>query len=317
MRNLTIGVHVVAPDAPGLVDGIVVAERAGLDVAWLTVGRLAPDPFPVFAAAAARTERIQFGTSIVPTFPRHPLSLAQSALAVDEIAPGRLRLGVGPSHQPMVESVWGIPFERPQAHLREYLTILKAVLQEGRVAFQGEILRADGEIDSPREVPVMAAALRPRAFRLCGELADGAISWMCPWPYIRDVAAPALAAGAAQAGRAKPPMVVHAPIVVSEDAVTVRTAARQQLGRYLRLPYYARMFQDAGFPEAAGPELSETLAEALVITGSEEQVAERIATLPDYGADELLAMPLPVGADPQAGIERTLALLGELARADS
>ena len=126
MKNLGVGVHVAGTNVPRLIDGIVAAERAGIQCVWMTCGGTAPDPLAVFAAAAARTTRILLGTSIIPTFPRHPLALVQGALVVDALAPGRLRLGVGPSHKPSIEGTWGIPFERPQEHLREYLTILVA-----------------------------------------------------------------------------------------------------------------------------------------------------------------------------------------------
>lgn len=316
MKNLKIGVHVVAPDAPGLIDGIGTADEFGLDVAWLTVGGLAPDPFAVFTAAAARAQRIDFGTSIVPTFPRHPLAMAQGAMTVDQIAPGRLRLGVGPSHKPSIEGIWGIPFERPLAHLREYLTVLKAILNDGKVSHAGDILRAEAQITAPTQVRVMASALRPRAFRLCGEVAEGAISWMCPLPYIRDVAAPALAEGAKAAGRAKPAMIVHVPVVVTDDREAVLAAAGRQFGRYQTLPYYRQMMLDAGLSDASGSEFTPAMADALIISGSEEQVAERIRALPSHGADELLAAIVTLKDDPAPAAQRTLALLGRLAKSD-
>ncbi|MCL6644367.1 MAG: LLM class flavin-dependent oxidoreductase [Dehalococcoidia bacterium] len=234
VHGVTVGVHIVARTAPELVDGIVAAEQAGVECAWLTVGGLAPDPFAVFGAAAMRTSRIKFGTSIVPTFPRHPLAMAQGAAAVDALAPGRLRLGVGPSHKPVIEGTWGIPFERPLEHLREYLTILKAILGTGSAAFEGKRLIARGSIGGPTGVTVMASALRANGFRLCGELADGAISWVCPLPYLRDVAVPAIRQGAEKAGRTPPPLIAHIPVVVSEDAEAVREGARRQIGIYPR-----------------------------------------------------------------------------------
>jgi alkanesulfonate monooxygenase SsuD/methylene tetrahydromethanopterin reductase-like flavin-dependent oxidoreductase (luciferase family) len=128
-----------------------------------------------------------WGTSIIPTFPRHPLALVQGAQVVDALAPGRLRLGVGPSHKPSIEGTWGIPFARPQEHLPEYLTILRAALNGGKVDFDGRRLRAHAQLPGPTRVTVMASALRPRGVRTCGELADGAISWVCPLPYLRGV----------------------------------------------------------------------------------------------------------------------------------
>ena len=319
MQNLPIGVHIAPPTAAARVEGIVAAEAEGLDVAWVTVGPMAPDPFAVLGAAAARTERIALGTSIVPTFPRHPLVTAQGALAIDQLAPGRLRLGVGPSHGPTVEAYYGIPFMRPLAQLREYLVILRAVLSEGAVSFQGELLEAHvpgGSAHPALGVQILAAALRPRAFRLCGELTDGAISWMCPLPYIRDTAVPALAEGAQAVGRERPPLVVHVPVVVSEDRAAVRKAAGERYGTYQRLPFYRQMMLDAGMKDAAGDVFTGAMADALIISGSEEVVAARIRALRDFGASELLADICPVGDASSRTFDRTLQFLGELARAE-
>lgn len=338
MKNLTIGLHIQVPgvapgiepavagsgDAHRLRDGmgradtllatIENAERAGIDVAWMTVGGVAPDPFAIFGAAAQRTDRIEFGTAIVPTFPRHPMVAAQGAMTVDQLAPGRMRLGVGPSHKPAMEETWGIPFERPLSHLREYLSVLNALLKTGEVSFQGELIQAHAQISGPTQVRVMASALRPRAYRLCGELTDGAIAWMSPRSYLRDVAVPALREGAEAAGRPTPPLISHTPVVVSEDRDAVRAAAHRQIGFYPRLPYYARMLRDAGFPEAMDGIFSDALADELVISGNEDEVTARIAALPESGIDEMLAAVLMLGDDPQPAYDRTVALLGRLAQ---
>lgn len=312
MKGMKVGVHIGGASAAAQVDGIVKAENAGIDVAWLTNGGVAPDALAVLAAAATKTSRILFGTSIVPTFPRHPLVMAQGAVAVDSLAPGRLRLGVGPSHKPTIEGTFGIPFERPLQHLREYLEILKALLQKGEVNFDGKRLTAHARLAGPTQVSVMASALRTNGFRLCGELAEGAISWVCPLPYLRDVAVPAINEGAAKAGRPAPPLIAHVPVAVSEDADAVREASRRQVGFYPRVPFYSQMFQDAGFPEAAEGQMSDRMIDALVIHGSAAAVKERLRQLPSFGAGELLAMPiLPAGDD--GALARTLQTLGELA----
>jgi F420-dependent oxidoreductase-like protein len=312
MNGLKVGVHIGAATAQKTVDGIVAAEEAGVECAWLTVGGLQSDPFAVFGAAAGRTSKILFGTSIVPTFPRHPLAMAQGALAVDSLAPGRLRLGVGPSHKPSIEGMWGIPFERPLEHLREYLTILKSLLGTGAVNFEGKRFSARGQIAGPTQVTVMASALRTNGFRLCGELADGAISWNCPLPYLRDVAVPALKEGAAKAGREVPPLIAHVPVVVSEDIESVRAGAQRQISFYAKVPFYSQMFQDAGFPEAANGEFTDRMIDALVVHGSADAVKERLRALPEFGANELLAMPIVPPGDGES-LQRTLKALGELA----
>ncbi len=316
VQNLTIGAHILARDAGGLIDGVVAADRAGLNTAWLTSGGPAPDPLAVFAAAAGATEQIGFGTSIIPTFPRHPLAVVQGAVVVDQLAPGRLKLGVGPSHKPAVESTYRFEFVRPLQHLREYLTILNAIFKEGAVAFHGERLHCEAQLQAPAQVRVLASALRPNAYRLCGELADGAISWVSPLPHLQRVAVPALEEGARAAGREeRPALVAHVPVVVSEDADAVWEAAQAQLGFYPRLPFYSSMWQDAGFPEAAECAFSRAMADALVIQGSEEAVAARIRGLPAFGVNEMLAGVLSLKGDRDAA-DRTLELLGALAQDD-
>jgi F420-dependent oxidoreductase-like protein len=311
--NLVVGVHVAAPTAAATVEGIVAAEEAGIDCAWLTSGGVRPDPFAVFAAAAGRTSHIRFGTSIVPILPRHPLAMAQGAIAVDSLAPGRLRLGIGPSHRPGMVDDFGLPFERPLEYLREYVHVLRELFATGKVSHEGPRITARGQAAGPAAVEVLASALRPNAFRLCGEITDGAISWVCPLPYLRDVALPALREGAAAAGRDAPPLIAHVPVAVSEDKEAVRAAASRQLSIYPRLPFYSRMFQDAGFPEAAEGQMSERMVDALVVHGSAEPVKERLRELPSFGAAELLAMPIVPPGD-SATLPRTLAALGELAQ---
>lgn len=316
MRDFKIGVHLGVADASTMLSRIEQADGAGLDMAWSTVGGIAPDPLVVFTHAALRTDRIGLGTSIVPTYPRHPIALAQAAMALEQLSPGRLRLGIGPSHDSIVEGIYGIPFDRPQAHLREYIAILRAVLETGEVDFEGELLRARGQISAPTPVPILAGALRPRAFRLCGELTDGAISWMCPLPYIRDTALPALAEGAEGAGRPRPPLVAHMPVVVWDDRDTVRAGAAEGFGLYQGWHYYQRMMIEAGLEDARGDVFTDAMVDALIISGNEDEVEARIRGMPDFGASELLADICPVGADSARASDRTIGLLGAVAQTD-
>lgn len=315
MQNLKIGLHIAARDGKGALEQIVAAEQAGVDVAWMTCGGVAPDPIAVFAAAALRTERVELGTCIIPTFPRHPMALAQAAMVVDSLAPGRLRLGVGPSHEPAIRGTWGLDFTRPLEHLREYVTILNACFKDGKVDFVGKRLEAHAEFPGTASIRVMVSALRHNAFALAGALTDGGISWVTPPEHIRDVAVPALAEGAARVGRSEPPpAIVHVPLVVSTDAEAVYQQAKAQLGFYQRLPFYRAMWLEAGYPDAAGTEFTRAMCDALVVSGDAQQVAERIRALPAFGAREIIAMPLLLQSD-RAARERTIALLGELARA--
>jgi F420-dependent oxidoreductase-like protein len=270
---------------------IVDAERRGLRQTWSTLGGTAPDALTLYAAAAVQTTSIGLGTAIVPTYPRHPTALASQALVVAGLAPGRLRLGVGPSHRPTMEGSFGLAMGQPLHHLREYVTVLRGLLWDGAVDFEGTYFRVHASLHAgtpPPRVPIPVSALRAGAFRLAGEIADGAISWMCPVPYLASRARPALAAGAEAAGRPRPPLIGHVPVALHTDRGRVRAAARQQLSHYGRLPFYARMFADAGFPVAADGTMSDALFDELVVAGSPERIRARLEESHAAGVDELL-----------------------------
>ena len=159
----------------------------------------------------------------------------------------------------------------------------------------------------PARVELLASALRPRSFALCGELADGAISWMCPLQYLVDEALPAMAEGATTAGRQTPPLVVHVPIAVNTDREFVRDLARQQLGRYASVPFYRAMFERAGFPmgDPAAPDAyPDALLDDLVVSGTAEEVTAGLRRYLDAGAAEVLAAPLLERDDRDGSIAR-------------
>ena len=289
------------------------AEELGVDAVWMTTGGARLDSITVFAAAATSTQRIKFGTSIVPTFPRHPLVVAQQVQVVAQLAPGRFRLGLGPSHRPTMRAM-GIQMPNPLGHLREYLRIVKSLLQEGKVDFDGEHYQAHESIAEPVDVPVMASALQRGSFELCGAEADGAISWVCPLAYLRDTALPAMKKGADEAVRPVPPLIAHAPVCVHDNADEMRAAFREQFAMYPKLPFYRRMLISAGYPEATETTWSDAMIDGLVLHGNEEQTARRIQQLLDIGASEVLLSPVLVGSDRGASLDRTLRLLGQVAQ---
>ena len=311
MSDNLIGVAVGAGNAGDALAMIERAEELGIQAAWMTTGGARLDSITTFAAAAVRTQRIKMGTSIVPTYPRHPLVAAQQAQVIAHLAPGRFRLGMGPSHRPTMESM-GMDFRSPLGHLREYLQILKALLQKGKVDFDGTFYHAHESIAQTVDVPVMASALGKGSFELCGAEADGAISWICPGPYLRDVAIPAMKKGAEQAGRPVPPLIAHAPVCVHDNAEEVRAAVREQVTNP-RLPFYQRMLINAGFPEAKDGTWSDAMIDAVVLWGDEQRVTERLIEMFSFGATEVLASPIAAGTDREGSVDRTMRLLGQVA----
>lgn len=311
MGQNQIGVVVSGSNVTDILSGIERAEQLGIHAAWMTTGGARLDSLTTFAAAAKATQRIKFGTAIVPTYPRHPMVVAQQVQIIAQLAPGRFLLGVGPSHRPSMEAM-GMDFRAPLGHLREYLRILKALLQGGKVDFDGLYYKAHDSIPEPLDVPVMASALRRGSFELCGAEADGAISWICPGTYLRDEALPAMRVGAERAGRSVPPLIAHAPVCVHDNVDEVREAVRAQIMNP-RLPFYQRMLMDAGFPEASEGGWSDAMIDAVVLWGDEAQVAERLRELFSFGATQVLVSPISAGEDRPASTERTLRLLGDVA----
>ncbi|GHO58182.1 LLM class flavin-dependent oxidoreductase [Ktedonobacter robiniae] len=306
-----IGLSIAGATSSEAIAAIVAAEKAGVRQVWMNQGGLSPDTLTIFAAAAVQTEHVRMGTSIVPTYPRHPLALAQQALALNDIAPSRFRLGVGPGQKPIIERGYGLPLQSPREHLREYVTILRAALWDGQVEHQGRFFTAKGTLPRVPHTPILISALRERAFRLAGELTDGAISWVCPVPYLLEKALPALRAGAASAGRPVPPLVAHIPVALSRDRQAVNVAARKQLGYYGHFPSYVSMFAEAGFPVSPEGELSDALLENLVVAGDDAAISEHFKKLLASGLDELLVMPIVV-ANAKDERERLARLIGQI-----
>jgi F420-dependent oxidoreductase-like protein len=309
-----IGVSIQATDAAAAVEQIRQAEAASIPAAWSTIGGAGGgDVMTAYASALSQTERIILGTAIVQTYPRHPVVIAQQAAALESLGPGRFRIGVGPAHKPAMTSVYGFDFGAPLTNLREYLTVLRALLHEGEVDFDGTQVTAHTRLREPTSTPIMASALRPRSFELCGELTDGAISWMCPRQYLIDEALPALRKGAEAAGRDVPPLVAHIPIAVSEDRAAVRDLARSQLANYSNSPFYVAMFERAGF-SVADDGYSDELLDGLVVSGTEREVAEQLAALIDDGMGEVLAAPLIDNDDREASIAASFAAIASAAK---
>jgi alkanesulfonate monooxygenase SsuD/methylene tetrahydromethanopterin reductase-like flavin-dependent oxidoreductase (luciferase family) len=302
-----IGFVLQGTDPSASVELIVEAEAQGIPAVWMTTGGTQADALTIFAGAATRTQRILFGSAIIPTWPRNPVFIAQQVQALEGLAPGRLRLGIGPSTAAAMRP-FGVPFAAPLTQLREYLIVLRALLHEGSVEFSGRFVQARARIAKPVSTPVMASALQENAFALCGELADGAISWVCPWPYIQQEALPALRRGAQEAGREPPPLILHVPVCVSEDRAMVRDAAQRQIGAYPRFQFYQEMFRRSGYPDAAEG-LSDALIDDLVVWGSEAEVAQRLRQRAAEDFGEVMALPLLTGDDRAASMRRTLAAI--------
>jgi F420-dependent oxidoreductase-like protein len=311
-----VGLVVDGTNAVAAIKTIATAEAAGVQQIWMAQPPSSPDVLTTLAAAATQTSTVRLGTSIVPTYPRHPLVLAQQALSLYDIAPGRLRLGIGPSHQAIIEGIYGLSQTRPLAHLREYVNVLRAALWEGKVDHHGQFFNVVVTLPRTTQTPVLISTLGKKAFELAGEIADGALSWVCPVPYLLNTGIPTLrrAAAAAANGRSAspPPLVAYVSVALSEDRHSVMAAGHRVLDMYANLPFYAKMFADAGFPLTAGQMVvPDSLVDSLIVSGNEATVTERLTELLAAGLDELMVTLVPI-KDAVDELTRLMHLIGQL-----
>ncbi len=197
MSAIPISVTIFQPSVAANLGAIQQAEALGVPQIWLPSAPAGIDPLPILAAAAVQTQRIDLGTAVLPTYPRHPLALGGEALALAALAPGRFRLGIGSSHPFIMEQMYGLSFGKPVQHLREYVTVLRSFLETSAVDFQGQYFQVHsrpmpGMEVEPQHIPILISALRAPMFRLAGEVADGALSAWCPVPYLLETALPAM-----------------------------------------------------------------------------------------------------------------------------
>jgi F420-dependent oxidoreductase-like protein len=307
-----VGLVIDGTNAAATVKTIAAAEAAGVRQIWMAQTPFWPDTLTTLAAAAIKTSTVRLGTSIVPTYPRHPLVMAQQALSLYDIAPSRLRLGIGPSHQAIIEGIYGLPQPAPLAHLREYVNVLRTALWEGKLDHHGKFYNVKVSMSHTAQIPVLISTLGMKAFQLAGEIADGALSWVCPVPYLIRTGIPALRTAAAAANRrSAPPLVAHVPVTLSQDRHSVLATGHQLLDMYAKFPFYAKMFADAGFPLTAGQMISDSLIDSLIVSGNEDTVATQFTELLAAGLDELMVTLVPI-KDAMNEFTRLMHLIGQL-----
>lgn len=292
-----VGVAIFPPTAQKVLQSIKRAEQAGVPMAWVPSHPVGPDGLAIAMAAAVQTSTIGLGTGIAITYPRHPLTLANEALVMAELAPGRFRLGVGASHKPAINGQYGLDFARPVGHTREYITILRSLLWKGRVDFSGEYYHVQAEYPAmikPPRIPIVLAALRKNMLQLAGEVSDGAILISTTPTYVRSIALPAMEEGARLAQRPRPPLIVSAPIVLTTDFSKVRAIAHAGAAAYAQYPTYAKMFKEGGYKFTSDGKLADETIHEMYVYGDEDTIRKRLYAIHAAGADELLIGLRPI-----------------------
>ena len=189
---MKIGINSGAASGPettfaGLIERAQKMEALGFDCFWMA-HMLGLDAMTALAVVGQNTSRIKLGTAVVPSYPRHPLVMAQQAATTNAAASGRFNLGIGLSHKPIIEGMFGMSYDKPARHMREYLNVLAPALRNEKVDYQGEQYGARGKIAVPESesVPLLVAALGDVMLNLAGTLADGTITWMTGLKTLED-----------------------------------------------------------------------------------------------------------------------------------
>jgi F420-dependent oxidoreductase-like protein len=242
-----------------------------------------PDTLTVFAVLGRELRDVDFGTAVIPIQPRHPSMLAAQARTVQEAIGARLSLGIGLSHKPMVEQVWGISFDRPAHYMEEYLAALAPMLRGESVTAKGERVSmvATGTW-GPKQVrspSLLVAALGPKMLEMAGTQTDGTLLWMTGVKTIASHVTPTINAAALAAGKPTPRIVCSLPISVTSDIEGTRAKVNETLAIYGKLPSYRAMLDREG---ADGPA-------DVGLFGSRQQVLDQLDGLAQAGVTEFSA----------------------------
>jgi F420-dependent oxidoreductase-like protein len=276
------------------------AAEAGLTGVWLG-DHLSWDALTTLAALGQAVPGIELGTSVVTTYPHHPLTLAARALTVQALTGNRLTLGIGASHQLLVEGHFGYSYDKPARHIREYVTALRPALRGEAVSYQGQTLKANGTVDVPgaSAPPLMIAAHGPHMLRIAGEHADGIqTAWTGP-RTLAEYIVPSITKAAA--GRPEPRILTGIPVAVTADPDGVRDQVSNAFGMAAQLPSYRGVLDREGVAEVVD----------VCLIGDEATVEQGLRRLFDAGATDIAAGPVGSPQDQR----RTLDLLATLADA--
>lgn len=301
---MRIGLFAGATAATGsslneIIDFSKQAEKMGFDSIWLA-NIFGLDAVGTLAICGWETQRIEFGTAVTPTYPRHPTALAQQAITTNVACGGRFALGIGLSHKMVIEDMLGMSYAKPGSHMKEYLQILAPLLRGEAADFQGEEYSSKVALDIPdaSAVPLLVAALGPKMLEIAGTFADGTTTWVTGPKTLESHIIPVIGKAAVAAGKAAPRIVAGLPIAVTNDVAAAKEQVAKDLYIYGVLPSYRAMLDREG---AAGPE-------DIALIGDEATVRAGIARLRDVGVTDFNAAIVPTG---EGVTEATLALLAD------
>ncbi|MSQ67205.1 MAG: TIGR03564 family F420-dependent LLM class oxidoreductase [Gammaproteobacteria bacterium] len=262
------------------------AEAAGFDSLWMA-NIFSLDAISTLGLVGRETQRIELGTAVTPTYPRHPVAMAQQALTTAQACSNRFVLGLGVSHRAVIEDLFGLSFAQPARHMREYLAALRPLLRgevSRHVGAEFQLKNAQFRVPNVPDVPVVVAALGRHMLRLTGELADGTSTWMVGPVTMKNHIVPQLMAGALAAGRPAPRVIGGFPVVLTTRVDAARAQLARLLAMYGQLPSYRSMLDREGLADPA----------EIALVGDEAALRVGLQRLRDSGVTDFNAAIIPV-----------------------
>lgn len=272
-----------------------VAEQLGYGQVWVDQLPDQRDSGVVAAECLRATSAAQVGTAIMPVHLRHPVAMAQLAATLDELSGGRFILGLGLSHQLVNELMLGRRQGRPIRVMREYVSIVRALLRDGTVNSEGEYFTARVGYAAPRRpaTPIYLAGLRPQMIRLAVQLGDGLLLYMCSAEFVRERVMPAVRTASAELDRDPQqfPVLALVQAYAGQHPSRTRAAIREHLASHAMMPYYRRVLEASGFSRG---QIGDAALDALAATGTPDQVRARLDAYREAGC---MPMPMPFAAE--------------------
>lgn len=297
---MRIGAMIGADGANNTLDGVInvakQVEAAGLDNVWLA-NIFSFDAITTLALIGRETSRIGLGTAVTPTYPRHPTAIAQQALTTAAATNNRFTLGIGLSHQIVIETMFGMSYDKPAKHMREYLKVLMPLARGETANFEGEQYTVRGvtlDVPGADKMPVVVAALGPVMLKIAGELADGTNTWMVGPKTMANHIVPGIKAAASD-----PTVVAGVPIILTTNVDQAKETIAKNLTMYGQLPSYRAMLDREGVDGPAD----------IAIVGDENKLRGEIKRFEDAGVTDFNAAIMAVE---DGAYDRTLEFLGSV-----
>lgn len=290
----------------GTLDDIVAeaasAERDGFAAYWAP-NIFGHDAIGALTVVGTKVPRIELGTSVVPTFPRHPHAIAQQAHTAAAASGGRFTLGIGLSHKIVIENMLGMSYDKPVRHLREYLSVLMPLSRNEPANFEGEMYKVHAAVSAKGSdgFSVVVAALGEQMLRVTAAMADGTLTWCTGPATLAAHTIPTITKAAEEFGRPAPRVIAALPVCVTNDREAAAIRAAETFAAYGALPSYRAMLDREG---VAGPA-------DIAIIGSTAEVQERVGALAGIGVTDFAAVEF--GATPDEIADTREALKGLLA----